>query len=336
MKKFKLNPFYEASFDGVVKYMGVEIPFTGENVLIDFNGLKLNLDRKWFGLICHYETDLPFEQMQNIRFKPCSSKVLRIRCGFIPYFIQPQEFRDGFYIIPGFFDFVINKKGDILSRRFNRVINSRLNPYGYPSTAIYDPDKEYWRQLCTHIALARTFIPNPSYEERPFVNHKDGVKTNLSLRNLEWASGSENNTHAFKSGLRGDNRPCWSRDLTTKEEKHFSSIAELRKFHKLLYEPFSLMEVNGEMRLKPLGGKIEIKFEEKQNWAFEQPLEFKVNIKPPYEARNVKTGEIVVTNSLRYYSDRFNLTPVQIRTLVSSQGTKFSKDWCIRMKTEMP
>ena len=47
--------------------------------------------------------------------------------------------------------------------------------------------------------VAMTFIPNPY--NKPEVNHIDGNKENNLVDNLEWATRSENERHAFANGL---------------------------------------------------------------------------------------------------------------------------------------
>jgi hypothetical protein len=55
------------------------------------------------------------------------------------------------------------------------------------------------KKIYEHRLFAICFIQNP--EDKSDINHKDGVKTNNSLSNLEWNTRSENINHAFQTGL---------------------------------------------------------------------------------------------------------------------------------------
>jgi hypothetical protein len=59
-------------------------------------------------------------------------------------------------------------------------------------------------QLYVHRLVGLYFIPNP--ENKPFINHKDGIKAHCYESNLEWSTHQENIDHAWQTGLM---RPPW-------------------------------------------------------------------------------------------------------------------------------
>lgn len=58
------------------------------------------------------------------------------------------------------------------------------------------------RHAPIHVLVAQCFIDNP--ENKATVNHIDGNKLNNIVTNLEWATMSEQQQHAFRTGLRQD------------------------------------------------------------------------------------------------------------------------------------
>lgn len=79
-----------------------------------------------------------------------------------------------------------------------RVIKQHISNCGYLRVSLSNSNR---KMISIHRLMLFSFgIPNPDNKKQ--VNHKDGDKTNNALRNLEWATGSENINHAHDTGLK--------------------------------------------------------------------------------------------------------------------------------------
>ena len=91
-----------------------------------------------------------------------------------------------------------------------------------------------------HRLVAETFIPNP--EDKREVNHKDGNKLNNRADNLEGATRSENQKHAYKIGLQKSSEKQkqavskWNKENRIKSVHQYKLNGELIKRYKSCHD----------------------------------------------------------------------------------------------------
>ena len=118
-------------------------------------------------------------------------------------FWKPVKDFDGFY--------VISRDGEIKSveRRIHLKTHSytkveqdilpTINSYGYKCVKLYNNTRKT-KNVLVHRLVALTFLDNPNNYK--YINHIDGNKLNNDVSNLNWCTSSENNAHAYRTGLK--------------------------------------------------------------------------------------------------------------------------------------
>lgn len=82
-----------------------------------------------------------------------------------------------------------------------RMLSLPVTPKGYLRVQLANGDSH--KNYMVHRLVATAFLDNP--EAKPEVNHIDGDKANNAVANLEWTTSSENQLHAYETGLKEPN-----------------------------------------------------------------------------------------------------------------------------------
>lgn len=89
---------------------------------------------------------------------------------------------------------------------------------------VYQTLSNNWKpkRFRLHRLIAWAFIPNPKC--KPFVNHKNWIKTDNRVENLEWATERENNIHSLNE--LGNKTNNWQKKPIIQYDKEMNKIAE--------------------------------------------------------------------------------------------------------------
>ena len=115
---------------------------------------------------------------------------------------EDVEGYEGYYQISNFgriksVDRKIKKRNRAVVFFKGKIIKQTISKFGYYRCTLHLIGTR--KTFLTSRIVGITFIPNPN--NLPQINHKDGIKKNNYVNNLEWATCSENHKHAFRLGL---------------------------------------------------------------------------------------------------------------------------------------
>lgn len=128
-------------------------------------------------------------------------------------------------------NYFINRDGDIWNNKEKKFLKVSYSSK-YCSVSINSTNVNVHRILAIAFLDKPEHLKNYSFKDLD-VNHIDGNKFNYKLSNLEWTTRKENCLHAYRTGLRTDNKPVLVKDLRDNSIKKFYSIEECARYFRV-------------------------------------------------------------------------------------------------------
>jgi hypothetical protein len=153
--------------------------------------------------------------------------------------------------------YLVSNLGNVYNEYTSKHLKPFANNNGYLNIDIFTASDR--QRFSVHRMVAMTFLEN--LDNLPCVNHKDGIKTNNRIENLEWCTHSENSVHAIETGLSSIGESHSNAKLTEKDVLEIQRLFEEGKNDKEITKLFNVTSgVISAIRLgktwKHVSGKV--------------------------------------------------------------------------------
>lgn len=237
-KKIPGNELYEISLKGVVRKISTGRVYqfpknTDDTIQMTLFKQKRNVCLEWLGLMAHFEIYPPkgySHRFWNVEFEN-EFKWTNWASGKLPVLRSPIVLPGGFKWLPKYPKYAISKSGVLLDidRDIIKHPTKPLSKKHYSTFRIYDPQYGGAIDVRTHRLIAYAWVKNSDYVLNMVVNHINGNKHDHRSINLEWCSHADNSNHAYRAGLRFDNKPCKVNDYKTGTITVYHSLGEANR-----------------------------------------------------------------------------------------------------------
>src|SRR5690242_12338250 len=96
-------------------------------------------------------------------------------------------------VVAGFPDYEVSTYGNVRTNKRHHILAGTRSK-GYHAVHMYGAEGK--KTINVHRLVAAAFIKNPL--NKKCINHKNGIKDDNRVENLEWATHADNLNHAYK------------------------------------------------------------------------------------------------------------------------------------------
>lgn len=131
------------------------------------------------------------------------------------------------HIFPNYYS--VSDRGDVRSERNGKILRPGIDKDGYHYYVLCVAGERH--TIKAHRLVAMAFIPNP--KNKPTVNHKNGIRTDNRVANLEWMTSKEQSNDPL----------TYSHLFAASKKRDYKAIGALRNFGRISVK---VWDVSGE------------------------------------------------------------------------------------------
>ena len=160
--------------------------------------------------------------------------------------------------VKGFEDYyIVSSIGNVMRKEGTSHLESKklkmlLDKDGYHRVNLKVNQKGFNRLV--HRLMCQAFLQNP--DDKPQVNHINGIKGDNRLENLEWCTLSENRQHAYDTGLQNSNTRKGSKNNFAKLSKE--DVLKIRSLYKGDLRGVKPENYNGRITMKQISSQFNV------------------------------------------------------------------------------
>lgn len=147
---------------------------------------------------------------------------------------KPIDFLDG---LKGSYE--VSSLGRVRNTDTNYILKGQITPEGYRSVGLRINNKIKQRRV--HRLVAMAFLDNP--QNYPVVNHKNEIRNDNRVENLEWCDTKYNVNYFFNN--HPERREDYRKNFTGKDGKHICPVGPRTRFNPiaLVNERYDILEI---------------------------------------------------------------------------------------------
>lgn len=199
------------------------------DLVIPIGGKVVIKPYTWFENLAFHRVFISKELLENIEKLDFVDTYVFSKANpvpIMPVLREPVLVEGKYRLIARYSRYAVDEHGELFDLKRRIPVYALCEIAGYICQCVWDGVHGKHNNVPLHRLLGLAWIDNDNFLEKYLINHKNGVKKDIELSNLEWSSYAYNNMHAVRELQRETCIKGRLRSMVTGIEQSFSSFTQ--------------------------------------------------------------------------------------------------------------